>query len=83
MQVTYASYSSGVFLWKPHDLGTEVTARKSPHRQFFPMVHTALPEDKYVCNNCGSSHVDIYEYKKKKVQACLDCGQEEIISGKD
>lgn len=41
------------------------------------MVHTALPGDKYKCSKCGSSHVDIYDYKKKKVQACLDCGYEE------
>jgi len=41
------------------------------------MVHTALPGDKYKCSHCGSSHVDIYEYEEKRVQACLDCGWEE------
>lgn len=43
------------------------------------MVHTARPEDKYRCSRCGSSHVDIYTEKGKQVQACLDCGYEEIV----
>jgi len=43
------------------------------------MTHTALPRDKYVCSKCGSSHVDIYFEKGKKIQACLDCGQEQFI----
>lgn len=43
------------------------------------MVHTAEEGDKYSCSGCKSSHVDIYEYKKKKYQACLDCGMEEEI----
>jgi len=43
------------------------------------MVHTALPEDKYKCSNCGSSHVDIYDLDEQKVMACLDCGHEEVL----
>jgi len=43
------------------------------------MVHTALPEDKYECSSCGSSHVDIYNYDGEKMIACLDCGHEEIL----
>ena len=41
------------------------------------MVHTARPGDKYVCSNCGSSHVDVYEIEGTKFKACLDCGFEE------
>ena len=43
------------------------------------MVHTATKEDKYCCPKCKSCHVDFYEYKGKKYQACLDCGYEEIV----
>lgn len=43
------------------------------------MVHTAEKGDKHICSQCGSSHVDVYEYKKKKYQACLDCGEEKEI----
>lgn len=43
------------------------------------MVHLKEKDDKHWCRKCQSSHVDIYEYKKKKKKACLDCGQEEEI----
>jgi hypothetical protein len=41
------------------------------------MVHLKEQGDKYWCEKCKSSHVDIYEYKKKKIKSCLDCGFEE------
>jgi len=43
------------------------------------MGHTAEEGDLYKCSKCSSSHVDIYSFEKKKMQACLDCGYEEEI----
>jgi len=43
------------------------------------MVHLATEKDKYSCKRCKSMHIDIYEDKGKKYQACLDCGFEEIL----
>ncbi|MEK6950787.1 MAG: hypothetical protein AABX13_03630 [Nanoarchaeota archaeon] len=43
------------------------------------MVHLATSKDKHFCRKCKSKHVDIYEYKGKTVQACLDCGQEQAV----
>lgn len=43
------------------------------------MVHTARPGDKYICSECGSSHVDLYEERRRRFQSCLDCGHEERI----
>lgn len=40
-------------------------------------MHTAEEGDLYNCEKCGSSHVDIYTFGKKRIQACLDCGFEE------
>ena len=47
---------------------------------FLMMVHTAKKVEKYKCTKCGSAHIDIYDFKKKRFQACLDCGYEEELN---